>query len=166
MSVLESDELGVHRHDVNLSFVLSLTESGRRAKDGRFTSSLINFGQQYIMVTNIMTPRLFLLVCLAASPSITAFKSTSIQQSVGSSINNNNNFRSNSRGSSYRRGSKPSSKQDVRSILSRLPISIYQESSCTVRLALGNDDDNNNNNESSVVAPQTTISSDTVERRF
>ena len=113
-----------------------------------------------------MTPRLFLLVCLAASPSITAFKSTSIQQSVGSSINNNNNFRSNSRGSSYRRGSKPSSKQDVRSILSRLPISIYQESWCTVRLALGNDDDNNNNNESSVVAPTTTISSDTVERRF
>lgn len=83
---------------------------------------------------------LSLLICLSAPPSL-AFKSTSVQPSGRGSYPARD---------TYRR--RPSSRQDG----SRSPISIHQESSCTVRLAAEDDD----------ISSSPTAISDNVERRF
>jgi len=115
-----------------------------------------------------MTPFILLqlLLCLVILQLVIAFKSSSIQQSVGSSINSNSNKYNN--GGAYtttttrRRPHKRNAVKSILSVTSRLPITIYQESACTVRLALGDDNDS----ESSQSSATTPTISDKIERRF
>ena len=118
-----------------------------------------------------MTPFILLqlLLCLAVLQLVIAFKSSSIQQSVGSSINSNSNKFNN--GGAYttttrRRPHKRNAVKSILSVTSRLPITIYQESACTVRLALGDDNDGESSQSSSQSSATTTTISDNIERRF
>ena len=97
----------------------------------------------------------FLIVLAALLHYSQAFKSStsSLQQSSTIGSNRNNN-----------RHKQQTQGHGVNSRSQRLPISIHQETECTIRLSLGNDGDNDID-ESSPKQPTTTIS-DTVERRF
>lgn len=100
------------------------------------------------------------LLLIAAASQSQAFKSSStssLQQS--STIGSSSTYRNNNRGTHKQQ----TQRHGVKSRSQRLPISIHQETECTVRLSLGNDDDNNINESST---PPTTTISDTVERRF
>mmetsp|Transcript_38433 Transcript_38433/g.92651 ORF Transcript_38433/g.92651 Transcript_38433/m.92651 type:complete len:323 (-) Transcript_38433:214-1182(-) len=98
----------------------------------------------------VRTFRLVLSLCLAASPSL-SFKATShVKSSATTKVNPA------AGGDAYRRQRRRP--RDDGAARSRSPISIRQESSCTVRLAAEEDD------ESSSTA--TAISDDGVERRF
>jgi len=102
----------------------------------------------------MMTFQIVLLIVAAASQS-QAFKSSASSLQQSSTIGSRNNNRGTHKQQTQRHG--------VKSRSQRLPISIHQETECTVRLSLGNDDDNDI--DESPTPPTTTIS-DTVERRF
>ena len=102
------------------------------------------------------------ILLLAAAASLhhsQAFKSSASSLQQSSTIGSGSTYRNINRGTSHKQQTQ---RQGV-SRSQRLPISIHQETECTVRLSLGNDDDNNSNE--SPTQPTTAIS-DNVERRF
>ena len=91
------------------------------------------------------------LLLIAAASQSQAFKSSStssLQQS--STISSSSTYRNNNR------HKQQTQRHGVNSRSQRLPISIHQETECTVRLSLGNDGDNDIDESST--PPTTTIS--------